>query len=240
MTTGLPLDTISAMREAIMHERFLSSAALCQVSPIFQFDRAFRDAVVSSFSKVDMCACHTLIACTSVQDFVIAFSTSFTRYVHGHFSSFHPVFHTLIAPILRLPYGDTLGACITDMITAATSQHHPTFLLRQEELLPIGDNSDALSQRCRVNHSESRLSLIFSVAESLLDLPDFSVPDVSLPDPSVTFPPDAMSVSAEQMRQARFARLAKQVQVTADREKGTRLTSVRLKRNVHNSGHLSS
>jgi hypothetical protein len=42
-----------------------------------------------------------------------------------------------------------------------------------------------------------------------------------------------MSVSAEQMRHGRFTRLAKQTQATADHEKGTHLTSVRLKGNLH-------
>jgi hypothetical protein len=35
MSTGLRLDTNSAMQKAIMHERLLSSAVLCQMSPIF-------------------------------------------------------------------------------------------------------------------------------------------------------------------------------------------------------------
>jgi hypothetical protein len=194
------------MLEAIQQERLLSCAALCQVNPLFRFDRAFRDAVVSSFSKVDICSCDTFVACTSVQDFVIAFSRTLTWYVHDHFSFFHPVFHTFLAAIFRLSHGDTLAASRADVIAAATSQHHPIFLLGAEELLPTGNIIDELSQRCRVSRSVSRPSLSFSVVESLVGWPDFSVPSVSLPDPSVTWTPKEMSVSAEQIRQTRFNR----------------------------------
>jgi hypothetical protein len=133
-----------------------------------------------------MCSCDTLVACTSVQDFILAFYTTLTRCVHGHFACFHPVFHTFIVAIFRLPHGDTLAFCIADVIAATTIQHQHTFLLRAEELRPTGDIIDALSQRCRVNRSVSRPSLRFSVAEWLVDFPHFSVADASLPDPSVT------------------------------------------------------
>jgi hypothetical protein len=171
-----------------------------------------------------------LLPSKSITDFILAWYELLTQDLTGGYYYHIGQFQRFLGGRLRLPHGQTLAPSLAVAIRTALSPYESSVNVRLEDFRRTFELIESL---CSTDHPIDNPTLKWSEPMVLVDFATVAIPAASEDLMSVVDP-----VRSELQRQAAFARLSREAQDTGDFQKGIRVTSARLKKNVRDLNAL--